>query len=178
MTMPDPFAAPAPGGDFLSLDQVAPVKANLDGTIVGRLALITPSSLQTDIPGKPTPQQPNPKPYSAVYCELVLLDGPVSEHVPQIPMVLPDFRISGGYIVTSVKNSFVATGLVPAGRESEYVLTPKPGQPGMLLARLIKAKNAQGSLSWMLSPEPFTADDAAKARAYIASKPAPTDPFV
>mgnify|MGYP000308326317 CR=1 FL=1 len=27
-----------------------------------------------DIPGKPTPQQPNPKPYSAVYCELVLLD--------------------------------------------------------------------------------------------------------
>ena len=117
-TTVDPFASPAEGqGDYVTLDDLG-VTANLDGTATGRLVLIKPASIQTNIPGKPSVQQPNPKPYSAVYGELIVLDGPINDKVPVVPMSFPDFRLHQGYIVTGVKGMFQAAGLVPAGRDS------------------------------------------------------------
>ena len=96
-TTVDPFASPAEGqGDYVTLDDLG-VTANLDGTATGRLVLIKPASIQANIPGKPSAQQPNPKPYSAVYGELIVLDGPINDKVPVVPMSFPDFRLHQGY---------------------------------------------------------------------------------
>lgn len=175
-TTVDPFASPAEGqGDYVTLDDLG-VTANLDGTATGRLVLIKPASIQTNIPGKPSVQQPNPKPYSAVYGELIVLDGPVNDKVPAVPMSFPDFRLHQGYIVTDVKGMFQAAGLVPAGRDSEYALVPKDAARSMLLGRLVKIKNKSNGFSWSIS-DGFTPAEADLARQYLASAPKPADPF-
>lgn len=166
--MTDPFATG--GGDFLKLDDLA---ANGDAsdslTARGRHVLFAAETIQKDIPG-------DNGHYDAVFGKLVLLDGEVTESVPEVPMALEDFRLTGGFILPRVQSHYRAVSAVPAGRENEFSLAPKNPDVWLVLGLLVKEKNSRGTGSWkMVDP---TADGVTLARAWVKANPKPDDdPF-
>lgn len=140
--MTDPFAPPAT--DFITAKDM-----------VGRLALITPTGVETGIQST----MPNAKEgdtYDRVICDVVLLDGQITDKFTEVP-----FRMDGTILSGS--------GLVPQ-------LTRRVGggklEPGrMTLGRFTTRKGKYPTPAVVLA-EP-TDEDKNCARAYLAT----LDPF-
>ena len=173
----DPFAAaPERSDDFLRMTDLV-VSANLDGTLVGRLILFTPESLLRNIQSDQVDAKTGKMgTYDALIGTVVVLDGPVSDKIPQVPFLAEDFWVAGRGIVPKLLAIHPAAGPVVGEVDKYHVEHRNPKQP-MVVGRLVKDRRGKaGNLGWYLDPpQPADVD---RARAYVAAHPVVvTDPF-
>lgn len=138
----DPFSDARSG--FVKLDD-----------LLGRLLLIVPKSVETRpsrMPGAPAGAT-----YESITADVIVLDGPVTELVEEVPMTIEGTFISGGVIVPQLK--------------------PKIASQGMVLGRLGQqpSQTKQFGPAWVLQPP--TDADKVLARPAANTYLAANDPF-
>jgi hypothetical protein len=122
--------------------------------MLGRLLLIIPQSIEERASTLPGSQG---KTYESITADVIILDGPVTELIEEIPATIEGTFISGSVIVGQLK--------------------PKVKTHGMVLGRLgqQKARTKGFGDAWVLNPP--TDADKAVARPAAAAYLEATDPF-
>jgi len=161
---------------FLNFGDLALPGYRNDGTRAGRSVLFFPRTIQFDIEG-------DTGTYTAIYGEMVVLTGPLTEVITELPFVIDDFKIASAFIVPGVRSIFVPKdGRMLGGRESEYEVTFKKPERDFVAGLLDSKLNKNKTLSWELKAMPADAIPRAKhyvaqRRAAAAAKAIVDDPF-
>lgn len=165
------FDAPPPS-EWANLDDLAVGGYRPDGTKAGRAVIFYPESVQLECEG-------DTGTYKALYGDLLVLDGPAIPKLPEVPGILPNFKISGAFIVPGVLGQFtIDREDMLGGRPTEHAIRPKIEGRYFVVGRLDSVKNKRGTLSWKL----IALDDATKPlakreHAKLAAARKSADPF-
>ncbi len=122
--------------------------------LLGRLLLVVPKSIEERASTLPGSQG---KMYASITADVIILDGPVTDLIDEVPLTLEGTYISGAVIVAQLK--------------------PKVGTHGMVLGRLGQqpAQTKGFGPAWVLR-EP-TDNDKVLARPAASAYLAANDPF-
>ncbi len=147
--MNDPFASPvdtapaaSPAGDPFASARSGFIQMK---DLVGRLILAAPLSVET----RDSTKYPGKK-FDSYTCDVIVLDGPITEMIETIPFTVDGMWLAGGQIGPQLASSLRKKGLV--------------------LGRMTQVPSNKGADAWVLS-EPTDQDKAiarGPANAYLA----------